>query len=255
MRCGVTEHAVPILRPCTWTRLLWDIIGMQSFLSNFYERFGLNAYVSGDYAKAEKWFRKLEMREPDSISVLRNLGVILMARGDAEGAERYLLKEEKLYGRSFHRHAALADIAYARGKRKEAEKRYTLALAEPECAPGGKGESVRPLMEKRLAICGNEDSFSKSRQSMKVFEEAQASRDGGDYEKAITEFLRSAELDETNWPALNNAGSIYLNTMKKPAEAAEMFERAFTISRNFQIARNLDLARRTAEKAAKGNKG
>jgi tetratricopeptide (TPR) repeat protein len=227
---------------------------MQGFLSNLYERFGLNAYVSGDYDKAERWFRKLEAREPESISVLRNLGVILMAKGDAEGAERYLLREEKLYGRSFHRHAALADIAYARGKRKEAEKRYALALAEPECAPGGKGESVRPLMEKRLAICGNEQSFAKSRQSMSVFAQAQASRDGGDPVKAVEEFLRSAELDETNWPALNNAGSIYLNTMKQPAKAAEMFEKAFAISRNLQIARNLELASRLVEKEAKGTK-
>ena len=235
-------------------RLLWDIIGMQSFLSTFYERFGLNAYVSGDYVKAEKWFRKLEAREPDSISVLRNLGVILMAKGDAEGAERYLLKEEKLYGRSFHRHAALADIAYARGKRREAGKRYALALAEPECSPGGKGESARSLMEKRLAICGSEEGFAKSRRSMQIFEDAQASRDRGDFEKAIGEFLQSAELDETNWPALNNAGSIYLNTLRRPAEAVVMFEKAFVISRNLQIARNLELAKRAADNEAKGKK-
>ena len=227
---------------------------MQSFFSNLYERFGLNAYVSGNYEKAEKWFRKLEAKEPDSLSVLRNLGVILMARGDADGAERYLLKEEKLYGRSFHRHAALADIAYARGKRREAEKRYSLALQEPECAPGGKAEAVRPLMEKRREICGSEESFARSREAMRVFEEAQAIRDRGELDKAVEAFLKSASLDETNWPALNNAGSILLNTMKKPTEAAEMFRRAFAISRNVQIARNLDLALRDAEKEAKGRK-
>jgi len=76
----------------------------------------------------------------------------------------------------------------------------------------------------------------------------------GDFEKAIGEFLQSAELDETNWPALNNAGSIYLNTLKNPAKAAAMFEKAFVISRNLQIARNLDLARRIAENGVKGKK-
>ena len=227
---------------------------MQSFLSNIFERFGLNAYIQGDYARAEKWFRKLEQREPDSIGLLRNMGIILMAKGDAEGAERYLLREEKIYGRSFHRHAAIADIAYSQGKRKEAGKRYSLALAEPESAPGGKFQMARPLMEKRLAICSNEEAFAQSRQAMKVFGAAQASRERGDYEKAIEEFLESVRLDETNWPALNNAGSIYINTLKKPEEAILLFEKAFAISRNVQIAGNLNLAKKSLEKASKGRK-
>ena len=89
---------------------------------------------------------------------------------------------------------------------------------------------------------------------MKVFGEAQVLRDQGNYEKAIEEFLRSFELDETNWPALNNAGAIYLDTLKKPAEAAELFEKAFNISRSIPIARNLDLAKRRMDKGIKGKK-
>jgi len=99
---------------------------------------GLNAYVSGNYAKAEEYFRKLEQSEPNSIRVLRNLGVILLAQGKGKEAERYLLKEEKLYGPSFYRHAALADLAYATGNRKDAARRYQRALKDPECAEGGK---------------------------------------------------------------------------------------------------------------------
>lgn len=228
---------------------------MQGFLSKLYERFGLNAYVSGDCARAEKWFRKLEAREPDSIGVLRNLGVILMAKGDAEGAERYLLREEKLYGRSFHRHAALADIAYARGKRKEAEKRYRLALGEPECGAGGKSEATRPFIEKRLAICESERAFADSRKSMEIFAAAQASRDAGDYEKAIEEFILSARLDETNWPAWNNAGSVYLNDRQESAKAAECFEKALAVLQNGQVARNLSLALRFEETKARKAQG
>lgn len=221
---------------------------MSTFILNLYERFGLNAYISGDYDKAERWFRKLEAKEPESITALRNLGVILMAKGDAEGAERYLLREEKIYGRSFNRHAALADIAYARGKRREAQKRYAAALAEPECAPGGSAEAARPMMEKRLALCADEVTFERTREAMKAFTEAQSLRERGDYEAAIAKFRRSAELDETNWPALNNIGTIYLNTMKKGAEAAAVFERAFAISRNPQIARNYQVAQRFLRK-------
>jgi len=227
---------------------------MQNLISTLFERFGLNAYVMGDLKKAEKWFRGLEAREPDSLRVLRNIGLILLAKGDAEGASQYLLKEEKLYGRTFQRHAALADLAYACGKRKDAEKRYALALAEPECAPGGKSEAARPLIEKRLAICSSEERFFRTREAMRVFEEAQEFRLQGKFEEAIERFLLSASLDETNWPALNNIGSIYLNTMNKPVEASEMFERAFSISRNIQAARNYQLAQRVIEKG-KGRKG
>ncbi len=224
---------------------------MQSLLSTLFERFGLNAFVSGDYAKAEKWFRRLEAREPDSISVLRNLGVTLLARGNAEAAERYILKEEKLYGRSFHRHAALADLAYARGKRKEAGRRYSLALLEPECQPGGRQVGVRPLMEKRLELCESDEKFAPTREAMRVFEDAQRAKDAGEHAAAVDGFLKSAALDETNWPALNNAGTILLNTLKDASRAAELFEKAFLLSANIQTARNLELARRVTAKGKK----
>jgi len=224
---------------------------MQNFISVLWERFGLNAYIRGDYKKAERWFRKLEQREPDAISVLRNLGVILLAKGDAEGAEAYLLREEKLYGKSFHRHAGLADIAYARGKRKEAERRYALALQEPECQPGGKAEASRSLLEKRLAICASEAAFIRSRESMKIFREAEELSREKKYEEAVLKFKEAAALDETNWPALNNAGSIYLNQLGKNREAQEFFEKAFEISKNIQVARNLDLVMRKNSKELK----
>jgi tetratricopeptide (TPR) repeat protein len=227
---------------------------MSTFMLTLYERFGHNAYLAGNYDKAERWFRKLEAQEPESITALRNLGVILMAKGDAEGAERYLLKEEKIYGRSFNRHAALADIAYARGKRKEAQKRYAAALAEPECAPGGSAEAARPLMEKRCALCADEVTFERTRAAMKAFSEAQELRERGEHEAAIAAFRRSFELDETNWPALNNIGTIYLNTLKRGAEAAAVFEQAFRISRNAQIARNYQVAQRFLQKERRGKK-
>jgi Flp pilus assembly protein TadD len=225
---------------------------MESLKSALFERFGLNAFVQGNYEKAERWFRKLEEREPDSIRVLRNLGIVLLAKGNAEAAEKYLLREEKLYGQSFHRHAALADLAYARGKRREAEKRYTFAMADSECNEGGQFAASVPLMEKRRAICADEARFKKSREAMKLFEEAQKLRDSGELKEAIDLFLESQGLDETNWSSLNNAGSIYLNQMHNPGAAKVLFERAFEISRNIQVARNLDLAIRMSTKKKGG---
>lgn len=224
---------------------------MQNLISTLWERFGLNAYIRGDYETAERWFRKLEQREPDAISVLRNLGIILLAKGDAEGAESYLLKEEKLYGKSFHRHAGLADIAYARGKRKEAERRYAFALQEPECQPGGQAEASKPLLEKRRAICASEAAFARSRESMRIFRDAEELSREKKYEEAVLKFKEAAALDETNWPALNNAGSICLNQLGRNQEAQEFFQKAFEISKNIQVARNLDLVLRKTSKRQK----
>lgn len=224
---------------------------MNKFYATLCERFGLNAYIAGDYQKAERWFRKLEQAEPTSIRVLRNLGVILLAEGRSEEAERYLLREEKLYGASFYRHSALADLAYATGKRKEAARRYGLALREPECAEDGKMYHMRGLMEKRLAICEEEKRYSDTRKSMEFFRLAEESREAGDHQEAIQKFLQSFALDETNWPALNNAASIYMNTLKRPSEAEPLFSQAFEISHSIQVARNVELCRQAISRGQK----
>ncbi len=222
---------------------------MRTIRDAFYERMGLNAYVQGDYAKAERWFRKLEAREPDSLRVLRNLGVILLAKGDAEGAEKMLLREEQLYGASFHRHAALGDLAYARGRRKEAERRYAAALAEAEAGSA----ATRKLMEARLALCHDEAAFERTRGSLGRFGEAEAARAAGDARRAVRLFDEAAELDPTNWPALNNAGTILLNELGKAEEALERFNRALELSRAPQVARNVELAEAAvARSAARG---
>ena len=226
---------------------------MNKLYATLCERFGLNAYIAGYYAKAERWFRKLEQSEPDSIRVLRNLGVILLAQGRSEEAERYLLKEEKLYGSSFYRHSALADLAYATGKRKEAERRYRKALQEPECAEGGKAFHMRLLIEKRLAICEDEKRFAATRKAMDLFKQAEDLRAAGAHEDAVAMFLQSFELDETNWPALNNAASILFNTQSKPEEAQPLFEKAFELSHSIQVARNLELCRQALKRTKKRN--
>jgi Flp pilus assembly protein TadD len=228
---------------------------MLKFIASFEERLGLNAYVQGDYEKALKWFRKLEESERDSIRVLRNLGVILLASGDSEGAKSYLLREEKLYGPSYHRHSALADLAYAAGDRKEAARRYGLALAEPEIAAEGSAAAMRPLLEARLAVCREEAAFQKSRRALERFKEGEKAREGGDAPGAVTLFEEAAALDPTAWPALNNAGTILLNTLGDAARARSLFERALSLSRSPQVARNLELAEQSiAEISRKGRK-
>lgn len=223
--------------------------------SSLYERFGLNAYVQGDPAKALAWFRKIEAVEPDSIRVLRNIGVILLASGDSAGAEAYLLREERLYGETYDRHSALADISYANGSRKEAARRYAAALADPETARGGRGAGSRHLLEERLTICSNEAAYQASRRGAERFAEAEAVRDSGDTARALSLFMEAYELDPTHMPALNNAGTLALNVLGDPAKALWLFEKALAIVRTPQVQRNAELARMALEHPATPRKG
>lgn len=216
---------------------------MFKFVTSIYERLGLNAYVQGDPRKALAWFRRLEAAEPDSIRTLRNLGVILLASGDAEGAESYLLREERRFGTSFQRHSALADVAFARGRREEAVRRYAAALAEPEVGSGGSSRGTRSFLEKRLALCRDPVAFESAMHGAERFSEAEKARDAGDAERAMALFDEAVRLDPTHWPALNNAGSLALGALASPERALAYFERAYALAQTAQIARNVELAR------------
>ncbi|MBU0928518.1 MAG: tetratricopeptide repeat protein [Spirochaetes bacterium] len=228
---------------------------MPRILAGLYERFGLNAYIQGDPAKALLWFRRLERLEPDSIRTLRNLGVILLAAGDAAGAEEYLLREERRYGESFHRHSALADIAYARGRREDAARRYEAALSDPEAAPAGARRGDRAFLEARLRICLDPGAFAAAAEGAERFKAAEAARDSGDPRAALALFEEAVALDPTHWPALNNAGSIALNDLGDPARALALFKRSFALARSAQVARNVELAGAAlAESPARGRR-
>lgn len=238
---------------------------MNSFLAAWHERRGLEAFVAGNYAAAEEHFRRLEAHEPDSVRVLRNLGLVLLARGDAAAAAGYLKKEEKLYGPDFNRHAALADLAYATGSRKEAAKRYAAALECKETQPGGKAAALRPLIEARLEICASEEAFAKRGRSMECFAQAQAAAAGtgspapgmgsaakkaevkaaaaaasrAAAEEAFALYQEAIGLDPTNWPAMNNAATLALNRLSEPEKALALFREAYALSGAPQVARNI----------------
>jgi Flp pilus assembly protein TadD len=233
-------------------------MSMNSFLASWHERRGLEDYVAGKYASAERHFRLIEAGEPNSIRVLRNLGLILLARGDSEAAAAYLKKEEKLYGPDFQRHAALADLAYATGSRKEAARRYAAALECKEMQEGGKAAAIRPLIEARLEICASEEAFARRGRSVECFAKAQGTTGGtlpagkkaargtaataasrAAAAEAFALYEEAIELDPTNWPAMNNAATLALNRLSMPEKANELFRRAYALSGAPQVARNI----------------
>ncbi len=209
---------------------------MSAILLAFYERMGLGAYASGKLEKAESWFRRMEREEPDSLRVLRNLGVVLLARGRSEEAEAYMRREEKRFGQAYYRHCALADIAYAAGRRGEALNRYRAALADPESAKD------RKILEARVAICSDTAAFRRAKESQAAFAEADAARAAGETDEAIRAYERAFSLDPSSWSALNNAGTLRMNVKKDPAGALELFRRALDLVQQPQVARNAELA-------------
>ena len=218
------------------------------FLNSLAERFGLNAYATGRFDVAEKWFRRLEKMEGESIRVLRNLGVIALARGDVKTAERFLRREEKLYGASYRRHRSLADLCYSSLTREEATQRYAAALADEEAKEAPAAE--RAFLEERLAICKDRSRFEASRESSLLFEKGKAAGEAGDAEEALRIFLSAAEKDPTNWPAINNAGVILLGRDGGAAQALELFRKAAAWVRVPMIERNIALAADALERAA-----
>lgn len=217
-------------------------------LAALYERMGLNAYALGDYDKAERWMARLSRSEGESMRVLRNLGVVRMARGDFAGARRYLEREERLYGETPERHRVLGDLAYAAGVRDEAVKRYASARKTA-------GDD-RSLLDERLAICRNEDRFGASRESARVFSEAESLRASGRTAEALAYFLKAGDLDPTNWPAFNNAGVILLAQEDGAERARDCFVRAATCVRLPAVQENLRMAEaavaNTRSRSAKG---
>jgi tetratricopeptide (TPR) repeat protein len=209
---------------------------MSAILLAFYERMGIGAYSSGKLDKAESWFRRMEKEEPDSLRVLRNLGAVLLAKGRSEEAEAYLRKEEKRFGESYRRHCAIADLAYAAGRRGEALSRYRAALAEPESAKD------RKILEARFAICSDTAAYRRAKEAQLAFAQGDRAREAGETDAAISAYEKAFSLDPSSWPALNNAGTLLMNVRKDYAAALKLFQRALDLVQQPHVARNAELA-------------
>ena len=218
-----------------------------NFINHLYERFGLNAYALGKYDRAISWFRRLEAAEGGSSRVLRNLGVAFLAAGDTTEAERYLLREEELYGETCQRHRALADLYYCAGKREDALNRYAAAI-DAEDAKSLRGEE-RDFLHGRKAICADALRFESSVEASRLFAKGEIARDGGRTDEALDLFLKSSELDATSWPSFNNAGVLMLSS-GNAERALDLFSRAYACAPLPTIKNNVEVARAAARATA-----
>ncbi|MCM0754441.1 tetratricopeptide repeat protein [Desulfovibrio aminophilus] len=209
---------------------------MRSLFLAIRQRLGLNAYMTGDYPRAERHFQAIARAEGESQRALRNLGLVRMALGDHAEAERLFARELELYGVTPSRLQALADAAYLSGDREKALRRVADALAHPDCPN-------RALLELRRRVCVDAGAYGRAMRGQTFLQEGAELLKAGDAQAALAAFQRAAQADPGNFVALNNIGGIQLNHLNDPKAAARTFEQALALVDLPMLRQNLARAR------------
>ncbi|GAB1484627.1 hypothetical protein MASR2M78_34450 [Treponema sp.] len=198
----------------------------------FFERRALNAYVVGDYAKAERGFAAMLRRGGMRLGVRHNLALARLALKDYVGAEKCFLGELEDYGESFSRLRALADLYYAWGKSDQAEQYYTEALKiyQKDNAPSKAPIEEKRFAELRLALCRDSVAFQLSREAELALDQGNALLQEKRWDEAYVSFERAIKLDASCFPALNNLGVIAMNQRKDYPDAIKRFKAAAKLS-------------------------
>lgn len=206
----------------------------------FFQRIALNYMTSGDSLKAELWYRRYEKTDPDSIAAIHNLGVLYIALKRYDDAERYLLREIDLFGKSDLRYRILGDLYYSWGKRSKASAAYGESLAMIKTY-GGSSITAR-FLKKRIKQCGDKALYGKALQGMTLFEDGMRHFRDGNYDRALELYSEAARFDSSNFAALNEAGTIMMNRFMDYRSAERLFRKALDLAEIPVIRRNLALA-------------
>lgn len=213
------------------------------------KRRAFNAYAAGDFEKARRLFARLLQAQPEAAGMRHNLALTHIALGDYDEAEELLLTELENFGEYYPRVRVLADLYYAAGKREQSRQFYGRSLE------GEAPEEDVALIRKRIEITSDADAFATVMQAHDAFANGNRLMDEKRWQEAIEEFVRSAECDETNVHALNNAGTIYLNNLENPAAAVDCFRRALRWAKLPWVVRNLEQAEKADAEAQRSAGG
>lgn len=211
---------------------------LKSLLLRACERLALNGLAVGDYAKAERWLRRIQAIEGDSRRVLHNLALARLAQGDFAGAEALLSRLADRHGETPEVLRARAEAAYLSGDRDNARARLAAALADPDCRE-------RSLLARRATLCEDADAYARAIAGKRDFAEGNAKLAAGDKDAALAAFRRAAAADPTDFVARNNLGTLLMNHVGDRAAAAAVFEEALALADQPILRRNLAAARDT----------
>lgn len=205
-----------------------------------YRRMALNYMTAGKPGKAEKWYKRLETFEPDSLEVLHNLGVIYIALHNHKEAEKYLLKEIDLYGESDIRARVLGDLYYISGNREMAGRFYGKALTLLQSS--SKDKSTERFLRRRIKHCSEHQAYEKAMEGMRYYEEGAAYYSKGDYDEALRSYNKAVRYDNTSYMAMNAAGTLLMNNIKDYEQARLFFRKALELADLPLVKHNLALA-------------
>lgn len=205
-----------------------------------YKRMALNNMTAGRPAKAERWYKRLEIIEPESIEVLHNLGVVSIALKKFRDAEFYLRRVIEIYGESPVRLRILGDLYYQEGSMEKAGKTYGKALAGLQRM--NTDRSTENFLRKRIGICNDRSLSAKAVESGRLMDSGPDLLSDGKFTEALTLFLKAAEYDRSSYMALNSAGTILLNNIQDYMKARDCFRKALDLAEIPLIKQNLALA-------------
>ncbi len=203
--------------------------------------------VSGNYDKAEKYFLRIHRYKPSISGFEYNLGLIKLAQSKYDEAELFLKKDISLYGESYNRLRVIGDLYYIWGRREDASVSYKKAFSECE------SDVDRNILNIRIQKCSSENAFDKVRKSHMLYKKGNHLLKSGKNTEALKAFSDAVEQDGTHFQALNNKGTVLMNTFHKYAEALKCFEQASKLTNLPAIHGNVLKARESLKKSRTGN--
>lgn len=205
-----------------------------------YRRMALNNMTAGNPEKAEKWYKKLELLEPDSLEVIHNLGVIYVSLKRFPDAESYLSREIGQFGESEIRCRILGDLYFVSGDRKRAERYYGRALALLQDGSGDK--STAKFLRRRLKQCEEKSTYETALEGLKHYENGLTHYASGEYKEALDSYNRAMKCDNSSFMAMNAAGTLLMNNIRDYEQARNFFRKALDLADMPVIRQNLALA-------------
>jgi tetratricopeptide (TPR) repeat protein len=203
-------------------------------IDRIYNRLAMNALTTGDYVKAEKYFKKAMSINPGKEGINYNCAVAMIGTKNYDEAEIFLQREIEISGEHYNILKTISEVYYNSGQREKAL--YYLKTALEKCPD--EDESV--LLKNKIKNCKDEKIYNKCLQAIAFFEKGTDFLNKGEWEKARSEFIKALNLDKTNPFIYNNLGYICMMKEKKYFEARELFRKALKLSKLPVIKQNLD---------------
>jgi len=213
---------------------------LDNFRKLLFRRLALNYMTAGDDRKAEKWYKKLQVMEPESLEVLHNLAAISISLKKFDSAEMYIKREIEIYGESGLRLRILGDLYYFGGSMDKAGRAYGKALTLLQQI--GNEKTTENFLKKRIRICKDKKLYAMAMESGFFLEKGPGLLKKKKFRDALDLYLKAAEYDKTSYMALNSAGTVLLNNIKDYAGARDCFRKALELADIFAIKNNLALA-------------